>query len=343
MQFVRHSVDIKFSPLCDMIKIYECASDLNFSKNINSVEISEFFKKYINNLNCLGFKNKECVSPKYVKCADFYKFEENNKIMIMFSGGKDSTALAMKYRNLGFDVVLYFLQGINISYRDEIDRAKEVASELGLPLIIDTIKVLGHGEFLENPTKNQLILSFAINKGLELGIYRYSYGGFTEDTVETSAFDRNFSDSIETFEWYKDCITAVFPQIEIITPFSNEIETLKIVGKHSKIWEMFQSCLSPYRYKEYLKTTNERKYNIKLLKNRCGSCWKCCMEYIVWCDLGLVDYNKDFYKHCLDIFAKKMPEEKPYIQKTKNKKDIYLAYIPSKKLLNKSKFFKEKD
>ena len=334
---------INFKPILSMIKIYNCASDLEFKNNIKNIKISSIFKKYVESLNKFGFKNEDGIYPEYIYPKYDYKVEPNNKIMLLFSGGKDSTAMAMKFKEQGYDVYLYFLQGINLSYLDELERAKDVANKLNLPLIVDYIKVSGKGDFLENPTKNQLILTFAINRGIEHGIYKYSYGGFKEDTIEQSAFDRNFSDSIELFQWYSEGIKEIFKDFEVITPFNNEVETLIKMGNHKEYWNLYQSCLTPFRYREHLKKTNENKYKINLLENRCGSCWKCCMEYIVWADLGIIEYNKDFYKHCLDIFQNKLKEERPYAKPTKNLEEIYMIYIESKELLKKSKFFNGED
>lgn len=332
---------VNFKPLLSMIKIYNCASDLKFQENIKGVKVTNLFKKYINNLNLEGFKNTTGVYPQYTIPKYSYDLKENNKIMLLFSGGKDSTAMAMKFKELGYDVTLYFLQGVNLSYLDELERAKVVAEKLELPMIVDYVRVTGKGEFLENPTKNQLILAFAINRGIDLGIYRYSYGGFKEDIIEQAAFDRNFSDSIELFNWFSEGVKEVIPNLEIITPFENEVETLIKIGKHKDLWNLYQSCITPLRYRNHLKELNENKYNIKLLDNRCGSCWKCCMEYIVWADLGLIEYNKDFYQHCLEIFMNKLKDERPYAKPTKDLKEIYMIYIESKELLSKSKYFNE--
>ena len=69
---------------------------------------------------------------------------------------------------------------------------------------------------------------------------------------------------------------------------------------------MVQGCVLPYRFRNKTKEINEQKYNVKLLPNRCGSCWKCCVEYIFLADKGVVEYNAQFYKHCLDILSDKM-------------------------------------
>ena len=332
---------INFKPLSSMIKIYNSASDNNFCDNIKEQKISNIFKKYVNNLNTEGFRSERVPRPLYTVPKYSYECEENKKLLLLFSGGKDSTAAAINFKNLGYDVTLYFLQGVNLSYSEELERAEVVANKLGLPMVVDYIKVSGKGDFLENPTKNQLILSFAINYGIQHNIYRYSYGGFKEDIIEQSAFDRNFSDSIELFNWFEEGVKEVFPKFEVITPFSNEVETLKMIGDYKDLWNDFQSCLTPKRYREHLKKTNEQKYGLQLLEHRCGSCWKCCMEYIVWCDLGLLEYNKEFYRHCLEIFMNKLKDERPYAKPTKDLKEIYMIYIESEELLSKSKFFNE--
>jgi len=66
--------------------------------------------------------------------------------------------------------------------------------------------------------------------------------------------------------------------------FNNYIETLKIISKDLKLLNLVQSCLSPYRFLNNLHQINENKYNIKLFNHRCGSCWKCCVEYIFLAD-----------------------------------------------------------
>lgn len=330
----------KFTPLESMIKIYECASDKDFVNNIHAQRINNCFKKYIEGLSKLGFKENipycDFIDPKP---SEHWEFEDNNKILLLFSGGKDSTATAIDLREKGYNVTLYFLQGVNLSYSDELERAKVVAKKLNMPMIIDYISVTGKGDFLENPTKNQLILAYALNYGISHNIYTYCYGGFKEDTIEQSAFDRNFSDSIELFNWFESGIKRMIPQFNVITPFDNEVETLKLIGKYPELWNDFQSCLTPKRYREHLRKTNQEKYNVKLFDHRCGSCWKCCMEYIVFCDLGLVEYNEEFYKHCLDIFSNKLKEERPYAKPTKDLKELYMIWIESEELMKQSKFF----
>lgn len=343
MQTVKYNKFMKFNfePLYSMINIYNSASDKYFSNNLKQYKINRIFDNLIDLYSNRGFKLTEKPDVNYITNSKTYKVEETNKLLLLFSGGKDSTAAAMKYKDMGYDVVLYFLQGVNISYSDEQIKAERVAKLLGLPLIVETVKIEGKGGFLENPTKDQLLLAFALNYGIPNNISKYSYGGFSEDTIETSAFDRNFSDSVEAFEEFEKSVKKIFPQFEIHVPFKNEISTLKLIGEHKELWNEFQSCLMPLRFRDFRKKSNEEKYNIKLLNNRCGSCWKCCMEYIVWADLGLVEYNKEFYIHCLELLKDKTPEERPYAKNIKTMVDVYDLWIDNKELFKNSKYFSE--
>ena len=101
--------------------------------------------------NVINFKNGICTVTK------------TNNVVVCFSGGKDSTALAVKLKQEGKNVFLYFLKGINKSYSDEYIRASNIASLLNLPLFIDEVHLSGKNMFKENPVKNQVIATLAFN------------------------------------------------------------------------------------------------------------------------------------------------------------------------------------
>ena len=232
--------------------------------------------------------------------------------MVCFSGGKDSTALAMRLKEEGKTVCLYFLKGINKSYPDEYKRAEKVASILGLPLYIDEIKLSGKSAFKENPMKNQVVATFALNYCLSRGLgTTIVFGDFTEDTADKAAWDRNWSDTVEMWDAYRTVIQSIIPGFQLLTPFKNYTETLAIVSKNREILENVQGCLAPMRFREHWREQNIKKYGNVLLPNRCGSCWKCCVEYIYLVD-HVADYagltpSGDFYLHCLGILKKSYP------------------------------------
>ena len=263
--------------------------------------------------------------------------DKQNCVTVCFSGGKDSTALAMKLKEEGKNVYLYFLKGINKSYPDEYKRAEKVASILGLPLYIDEIKLSGKSAFKENPMKNQVVATFALNYAIQhnLGCH-IAFGDFTDDTADKAAWDRNWSDTVEMWDAYRSVISSIIPGFQLLTPFKNYTETLAIVSKNQEILENVQGCLAPMRFREHWREQNTKKYGNVLLPNRCGSCWKCCVEYIYLVGqlkgfqierLGLEDKGY-FITHCLRILKSRLSTEHPYIKEVKATKDLHEIYLP---------------
>lgn len=239
---------------------------------------------------------------------------DNNNVVVCFSGGKDSTSAAIKMKNEGYNVFLYYIQGINKSFPDELIRAKNIAQQLKLPLHIEKVNLKGKTTFHDNPVKNQLIASMALDWSANNNIStKIVFGDFTTDNVNNSSFLEAWSDTQEMWLAHKEFVRHYIPSYEIIIPFSNYIETMDIISTQPLLMNMIQGCVLPHRFREITKKKNENKFNVKLQPHRCGSCWKCCVEYIHYADTGVNKYNKDFYAHCLDILTKKMSVLHPQI------------------------------
>lgn len=230
-----------------------------------------------------------------------------NNIIVCFSGGKDSTSAALKMKEQGYNVYLYYVFGINKSYPDEFVRVKELAKMLDMPLFVEKVVLKGHTTFHDNPVKNQLIASMALDYGIKNKISaKVCFGDFTDDNVLNSSFLEAWSDTQEMWYAHQDFVMNYVPFYEIKIPFKNYRDTLDVISSNERLLSMVQGCVLPYRFRNKTKEINEQKYNVKLLPNRCGSCWKCCVEYIFLADKGVVEYNEQFYKHCLDILSDKM-------------------------------------
>lgn len=233
--------------------------------------------------------------------------EEKGNVIVAFSGGKDSTAAALKMRDDGYNVYLFYVQGINKSYPDELDKAREIATSLNMPLHIETVSLRGKTDFHDNPVKNQLIASMALDYGVRDSIgTRVCFGDFYRDFASESSFLEAWSDCMEMWQAHSDFVRLYVPKYQIIIPFKNYIETMDIISTRRDIMEKVQGCVLPHRFREMMKKRNEEVYGVKLLPHRCGSCWKCCAEYIHYADVGVVEYNKDFYHHCLSFLMGKM-------------------------------------
>lgn len=297
--------------------------------NINKYSFPSSFKLLTDTLN-LGLSQNfnYQFSPSYT-FLNSSKFTCDNKhIIIAFSGGKDSTALALHYKQLNYDIILYHLHGINKVYSNENKVARSVANYLQLPYVEETIKLEGNHSYLEHPLKNQIIACFMINYLITHKLFNYElgYGDFLQDNINNSKIDRNWSDTIEMWEAFKiSYLNDIGLKLNII--FNTYIDSLNLLSKNLQLLELTQSCLSPYRFLNNLHNINEKKYNIKLFNHRCGSCWKCCVEYIYLADKKIIPKNNEFYKHSFQILQKKYYSEKININKQATSKEIYEAFL----------------
>lgn len=252
---------------------------------------------------------------------------KTNNVVVCFSGGKDSTAAALKMKELGKNVFLFYVKGINKSYPEEQQRAIEIAAYLNMPLKVIEIKQFGKTTFYDNPIKNQLIASLAFDYCVMEGIGTdVAFGDFTTDNIFNSCFNEDWSDCTEMWNAYIEYIRKYNSKFKVIIPFNTYLETMDVVGGDKTLLNLVQGCVLPNRFRKMIKSENEKKYNIQLLKNRCGSCWKCCVEYIHYANSGIIEYNEKFYEHCIDILAKKTKELKPNI-KDYTFDNIYSAFF----------------
>lgn len=336
MQKVNLSFDAKYPFLFDIMRIYECYSDID---NVaRRYEISSNAKRFI-----------KLIENNYDQPHDIWDFVDRkifneiiipnpNKVIVCFSGGKDSVNIALKLKER-YDVILYYIKGINHSYPNEIDSAIECAKALDLPLVVQEVKLSGRTTFLENPTKNQLIFACALNYGLAQGVVTYYFGNAENESVENANFDRDFSDSKEMFDAFSEWVVKDLAINIINEPLIKDgIDSIVNLGKERILGSIVQSCLLPYRFQRVTHKNNCEKYGIELPPNLCGSCWKCCVQYIVWADKGWLEYNKGFYYHCLDFLKSKSLAERG--KKTKTYKETYIAFI-SEELYQESILRKE--
>ena len=112
-------------------------------------------------------------------------------------------------------------------------------------------------------------------------------------------------------------------------------DTIDLLVDCPNVLKYTQSCIGAYRYREYLRTNNIKKFGIELTEHRCGSCWKCCLEYCIFCDYDIYEYNEQYYKHCLQILRNTLKKENNIKCKFEDVWNYYFFYDKSK-----SKYFK---
>ena len=235
---------------------------------------------------------------------------DTGEITVCLSGGKDSAATAYYYKKKGYKVHLYHAAGVNKAYGDEKKAAQRIADYLGCDLFIDKIRLEGTHRFIEHPLKNYVIANGAIHYCLEMGYSpRISFGNFNKSTLDMNEFEVCGGDCIEMWDIYRQIIQKVLPEFDIEIPLETNADTFHLLQDDWQLFGMAVSCMSPFRFREHWKHRTEQKYGVRLFDNRCGCCWKDCMECAFLMDIGKMEYNETFYIHCMGILAKTVYKE----------------------------------
>lgn len=231
-----------------------------------------------------------------------FEITSNNKILLAFSSGKDSTATALKFLKEGYEVEAFFVQGVNRQYPQEVEYAQKVCDYIGIPLIVYKASYSGKQAYMENPIKNLYILALMLDYGLRNGFTNYSMGNHTEVNLKESNIQYNWSDAIEIYDMFTEFARKRFPQYNFISGLSEGENPYRILLESDydmiDILGNISSCIMTNRFRESLHSKNEEKYKINLIPGRCGSCHKCAIEYIQLCRYKLIPINKAYYKAC---------------------------------------------
>lgn len=253
-----------------------------------------------------------------------YSFPSNNDVMVAYSGGKDSVACVLKLRDEGLNPHLFFMNGINKSYTQELETAKNTAEKLGCDITVYDVTITGKKEYVEHPIKDQFILAVMVDEGIKRQIYRYAFGTGKEDYVSIVSNDYQLSDAIEMFTSVEKFYANYIDNFQILIPLEHETESVcRIVSdkQYSDLIFTSYSCMTPLRYRENIIKSNQRKYNITLLPNNCGSCDKCCLINIILQKIGYVDYPYAFIKHCWEVLESMEERQLQSIRDKENSMD----------------------
>lgn len=324
MQTVLHEYE-NVSPIFNQIEwLYTNISD-TYTKSLIPHVLDGSFSDLLGTLNENGVNVNDIKLSHY----DYPKFDlrhDDSVVIVCVSGGKDSVALAKYLLDMGYDVRLYHMRGINKVYPDEHIAVKEVAKYLQVPYYIDTVILSGSQRFVEHPMKNMMIANGAIHYAIREGISpNIAFGNFNESYLEDNEFEVCAGDCMDLWYDYEKIIRKIIPGFSMMIPLHNNEETLEIIEKDIKLLPLCISCMSPYRFREHWKKRTEKKYRVSLLNNRCGCCWKCSVEILYYTDHGIFDYPFDYYAHCLQILSKTLYKEGKI--KTKNVEEVWNEYL----------------
>lgn len=251
----------------------------------------------------------------------------NKKVIVALSGGLDSVYMMHTLKDAGNEVIAVHVSGLNkSSSKYELEAARACAHEAGVKFIAANFNA-PRQTFPDNPFKNQLILSMLLDIGVKMGVYRYALGSDWTTPLSEAVVGFTITDSIEVNRAFWAGVQKHFPQAELIFIPDNikKVERLRYLYD-KKALNSVSSCIAPLRFRESWHKTNEQKYGIHLMKGRCGSCYKCAMEYILLVENGQITKNPKFYEHSWDILAN---------SKTAHRPDLFAKGLPlAKRLAN---------
>lgn len=232
----------------------------------------------------------------------------DGRVLVGYSGGKDSLATALYLRAKGWQPHLYYVRGLNRSYPREEQAVQDTAYALCCPLVMPTVKLVGNHSWPDHPIKDQLILAMMADYGLNLGICRYTMGVETSCKLAESNIDYNWSDAVEMFNAFVPWVQASWAGFNWRWVLRHHTESYAIINQHAPhLLPLTTSCVTPHRFQAMRKAQKEAKYGIQLMDNRCGTCWKCCVCYLTCGALGWHGLDPAFAAHCLRVFKANLP------------------------------------
>ena len=295
--------------------------------------LAQVFKKYADidyRLNYTKVEYKKMKLPAY----------DPKNIIILASGGKDSVATILYYLERNYNIFLYHVKGMNQNHYPEYKVVQEIAEYLGLPIFVDNVQFKGTRDWVSSPLRDVMMISYAVQWGIEHDIgVRVATGSYNSVSLENVNFETEATASIEIHEAFTKIIRTAIPSFVLERPIVNYEQTFGELFS-SPLLEMVYSCQGPNKYKRYWATKNLIRFGRDSLPNRCGSCWKCALEYIWYCDHNhpLFEYNERYYKHCIYRLYK---DQRKYSKKPLGEISIWHIYFSYP--MSKSTYYKDKD
>lgn len=223
----------------------------------------------------------------------------------------------------GYDVTAVHVAGLNkSSSKFEEQYARTAAEKAGANYVKATYNAPKQ-TFPDNPFKNQLILSIMLDIGVSKGISKFALGSDWTTPLSEAVAGFTITDSIEVNRAFWGGIKQRFPQAELlfIPDDVKKVHRLTYLFDNNALGEV-SSCIAPFRFRQSLHEKNEQKYGLRLLPARCGSCYKCAMEYILLVHTGRIQKNAAFYEHAWDTLA---------TSKTAHRPDLFAKGLPMEK------------
>ena len=225
-----------------------------------------------------------------------------NQVVVGYSGGKDSVAALVMLADQGLEPIAFHVRGLNRSHPNEYAFAEQAAKELGVAFVSPTVRLRGKSNIPDNPVKDQLILAMMVDWGMEQGVHQFTLGTPTSHTLAHAAFDFNWTDTVEMVGAFGRFAKARWPSYTWRQTFNDSTQGYRVLCERGKL-PLCVSCVLSHRFQEQRRKGNQEKYGVELYAGRCGSCYKCCLEYAHEVGLGYRKANPAFLAHCLHTLA----------------------------------------
>lgn len=209
----------------------------------------------------------------------------SNKVLVGATSGKDSVSVTSYFITKGACTTMVHVKGINPMYPHECEAARRIAETLGCEFYTVQVKI-GKKLRIENPLRNTAILLLLTSVAAKLGAGKITLG--LQDTFfakDGNRFDSHWSDYHEVNCAGRDMLVGIAPwitqQVEGL-PCRLDAACLKyLVDNRPNLLPLIRSCMQPLRFHAQIRRANYEKAGYELLPGRCGSCWKCCVEWLV--------------------------------------------------------------
>lgn len=298
MQTVTCAGAALWPPLRDACRLFSWASAWPVAPE---VDIAPAWQPYLDKLA----PYLEGVQPKSTgmpyENLRHYRAREPGRAVVMFSGGKDSLATALKLQAQGWRPALLHVTRLNgPAYTHECNAARDIARRLHLPFADLPVRLDGKSAHIENPVKNVLLAAIGGAYAAVHGAQLVALGLLENDTIADNV-RCGLSDNPSLTRSACDCLAAMQPGIAF-APVSaaddaDSIETVMTLAP--QVLPLVSSCMGARRFKASLAAKNEARFGIKLLPGRCGSCYKCAFELVALAALKDDQLAGPLAAHCV--------------------------------------------
>ena len=323
MQIINRTYPNALSIMDDIDRLYSQLSEPEKVKPVVPQYYDDSFESLVTTFEEYS-PYKWSIDFKHREYEEIEPIEKNN-VILAFSGGKDSIASAIRFKEYGYNVYLYHMRNINPTFSDEWECAQKLADMLELPIFIDEVHFKMFHKWTEHPMKNMLIANGALSYGIREGITTHiAFGNYVTSLLRDNVFDRCAGDCMDMWDNYNEIIQRCLPSFEMDANLDNMGDTLDMLADRPDLLNESLSCLCRHSLRDYRKNWVKQKFGIDLFNRRCGSCYKCCVEYIYMADHDKLKYSEEYYKYCLgQLYRVALVEKIP----VKNVIDIWSTYI----------------